>query len=82
MNYYEEGQEQGRIDPYQILLSDARLEVRLICGPEGGFTDEEVNNLISRGAKNINLGPRVLRAETASTCALSIAQYLWGDLKN
>ena len=66
-------------------MSDLVLKTRqmgLICGPEGGFTDEEVNRLISRGAKNINLGPRVLRAETASTCAISIAQYLWGDLKN
>jgi 16S rRNA (uracil1498-N3)-methyltransferase len=28
----------------------------------------------------VRLGPRILRAETAAVTALSIAQFLWGDL--
>ena len=51
----------------------------IICGPEGGFTDGELHELIKQDAKLINLGPRVMRAETASICALNLAQFLWGD---
>jgi len=51
----------------------------IICGPEGGFSEMEIRRLTEQGAMPVNLGPRILRAETASTCALSIAQYVWGD---
>lgn len=53
----------------------------LTIGPEGGFSNKEIN----LGNKNSffpsSLGPRILRSETASTTAVSIIQYLWGDLK-
>lgn len=35
-------------------------------GPEGGFTDAEIDLAASRGARLISLGPRVLRIETAA----------------
>ena len=37
----------------------------LITGPEGGFTEEEVNEATEHGFQSITLGPRRLRAETA-----------------
>lgn len=49
-------------------------------GPEGGFTSEEVNAAKNAGAHIVNLGKRVLRTETATISALSIVQFLAGDL--
>jgi len=43
----------------------------LIIGPEGGISDEEKNMAIENGVKLINLGPRILRAETAGLVAAS-----------
>ena len=61
-------------------LPRVQKPIAIVCGPEGGLNEEEIHCLINRGGKNINIGPRVLRAETASTCALTIAQSLWGDM--
>jgi 16S rRNA (uracil1498-N3)-methyltransferase len=39
-------------------------------GPEGGLTDDEVTSAVSSGWRTIDLGPRVLRVETAA-CLLA-----------
>jgi 16S rRNA (uracil1498-N3)-methyltransferase len=60
---------------------EARAEsVSLVIGPEGGFTVEEAAMARDRGYTMVHLGPRILRAETAALTALSLVQYLWGDL--
>ena len=41
-------------------------------GPEGDFTNEEYQALASSGAQAVDLGPLVLRAETAVACGLSV----------
>lgn len=43
----------------------------LLVGPEGGFTDEEVELAKAKNAKIISLGKRILRAETASLVLLA-----------
>jgi len=40
--------------------------VFLAVGPEGGFTDEEVSLAVAAGWRTIDLGPRILRVETAA----------------
>ncbi len=40
--------------------------VFLAVGPEGGFTDEEVALAVAAGWRTVNLGPRILRVETAA----------------
>ena len=54
----------------------------IIIGPEGGFTPEE-RDLIKaqKFATPVDLGPRILRAETAAFAALAIFQAVAGDLK-
>lgn len=52
----------------------------LLIGPEGGLSDEEINRAQASGFKPARFGPRVLRTETAPVAALTLAQYLWGDL--
>jgi 16S rRNA (uracil1498-N3)-methyltransferase len=54
--------------------------VRLIIGPEGGFTPAEVDQARDAGFRVVSLGPRRLRVETAALAALAILQYAWGDL--
>ena len=54
--------------------------VVLVCGPEGGFTDDEVAFAAVAGFVPVSLGGRVLRCETAALAALSVIQYVWGDL--
>ena len=54
--------------------------VIIVCGPEGGFTDDEVASAVSTGFVPVSLGGRVLRCETAALAALSVVQCAWGDL--
>ena len=42
-----------------------------LSGPEGGLTDEEEASARSAGFRGTNLGPRVLRAETAPLAVLA-----------
>ncbi|MBU2884424.1 16S rRNA (uracil(1498)-N(3))-methyltransferase [Gilvimarinus agarilyticus] len=54
----------------------------LLVGPEGGLSDIEITAAQGAGFTALTLGPRVLRTETAPLSAISILQYLWGDLQN
>ena len=55
--------------------------VRLLIGPEGGFSEDEINLVLSTSAFTaINLGPRILRTETAALTAISILQSQCGDI--
>ena len=44
----------------------------LAIGPEGGWTDAEVELLESRGFKRFSLGPRILRTDTATIALVSV----------
>ncbi len=54
--------------------------VLLTVGPEGGFSSEEVELAQSCGFELAHLGRRILRAETAALTALTLVQFVWGDL--
>ena len=53
----------------------------LAIGPEGGFAHQEAELAKSHGFEPIHIGRRILRAETAALAALSLVQFLWGDLR-
>ena len=54
----------------------------ILVGPEGGFSTNEINYLKEkRFIRQIDLGPRILRADTAVTAALSLWHFLNGDIK-
>lgn len=52
----------------------------LLIGPEGGLDPQEVAQAKSAGFQACQLGPRVLRTETAALTALAALQSLAGDL--
>jgi 16S rRNA (uracil1498-N3)-methyltransferase len=52
----------------------------LVIGPEGGFSADEVCEAVRNGFEPLHLGRRILRTETAAVAALSLAQFLWGDM--
>ncbi len=60
-------------------LKKVKPEVIIFCGPEKGFYESEVKFLTKIGFKNLRLGPRTLRAETAAISAISSIQTVWGD---
>lgn len=59
----------------------SELSVRLLIGPEGGLTDEEISQANQADFQDILLGPRVLRTETAALTAITALQCRFGDLK-
>ena len=52
----------------------------IFVGPEGGFEESEIEAIEEIGGKSVSLGPRILRTETASLVASSIALYELSDL--
>ena len=51
----------------------------LLIGPEGGFSDEEVETLLKKQVKPMSLGPRILRAETAAIVGLTLLGQQYGQ---
>lgn len=54
--------------------------VRLLIGPEGGLSGEEITMTETYQFTDVLLGPRVLRTETASLTAITALQLKFGDL--
>ncbi len=54
--------------------------ITLLSGPEGGLSPEEQHQAKQARFVPVRLGPRILRAETAPLAALTLVQFLWGDL--
>ncbi len=46
--------------------------VTIVIGPEGGFSEKEIEQAIKLGFKPFNLGKRILRAETAGMVAVNL----------
>ncbi|WP_166238375.1 16S rRNA (uracil(1498)-N(3))-methyltransferase [Paenibacillus turpanensis] len=54
--------------------------IAVLIGPEGGFTDAEVEEAAAAGCRPITLGKRILRTETAALAALSCIHYETGEM--
>ncbi|HTY98577.1 MAG TPA: 16S rRNA (uracil(1498)-N(3))-methyltransferase [Rhodocyclaceae bacterium] len=53
--------------------------VTLLVGPEGGFEESELAGVAAAGFRQVSLGPRLLRTETAGMAAIAAMMALWGD---
>lgn len=56
--------------------------IDLLIGPEGGFSSTEITAAEAAGFHAMQLGPRILRTETAPIAALAVLQARWGDFEN
>ncbi|HEY9869354.1 MAG TPA: RsmE family RNA methyltransferase [Candidatus Obscuribacterales bacterium] len=62
----------------KTMLHNYRIEfgrpqrVRVLVGPEGGFSDREVESASAAGFVPVSLGERILRSETAALLALAV----------
>jgi len=81
------GDERGRAPPIAETVAGLRdtlsAGIAVLIGPEGGFTETELDGLTNLPFVNaVSLGPRVLRADTAALAALAVVQALAGDWRN
>lgn len=76
--FCDEGEEGA--DPLPILAKLQPSPLAVLIGPEGGFSEDERQNLRARDfVTPLPLGPRILRADTAAVAALALVQAALGD---
>jgi 16S rRNA (uracil1498-N3)-methyltransferase len=71
---------EGADTPLHQALPPDESAVRLVIGPEGSFSDEELDAARSRGAALVTLGPGILRTETAALVGATLALARYGRL--
>lgn len=78
--------EGGGAQPLRQVLSNVEVtnprSIGVLSGPEGGFTEKELETARDYGIIAVTLGPRTLRAETAPLAAATAIFYELGDLDN
>lgn len=76
--YCDEGSEARPMS--DVLSASSQKGAALLIGPEGGFSPRERKMLRALAfVTPVTLGPRILRAETAAVCALTLWQSQVGD---
>ncbi len=72
------------LDPYsKISFKEVATPISgavFFIGPEGGFSEDEIQLMSQSGVEPVCFGPRILRTETAAIAVCSVAQALWGDM--
>ncbi len=53
-------------------------DIALIIGPEGGFSEQEAEQIIAAGGRSVSLGRRILRGETAAIALTALTAYETG----
>lgn len=57
---------------------DRTLSAAILAGPEGGFTENEIERAQAFGFVPVSLGERILRTETAAIAAVALTRYELG----
>ncbi|MGB7989402.1 MAG: 16S rRNA (uracil(1498)-N(3))-methyltransferase [Candidatus Methylophosphatis roskildensis] len=60
-------------------LTPPQQGAALLVGPEGGWSEAELAAICACGWRELTLGPRVLRSDTAGLAGLAALQACWGD---
>ncbi len=68
---YEAGRDAGNLGGEAVPDSQPASRLLLAIGPEGGWTDDEVELLASKGFRRYSLGKRILRTDTAAVALLA-----------
>ena len=72
--------ETATLTDYKCLHEKSVQHIFMGIGPEGGFTEEEIEKATACGFKTLSLGPRILKSDTATVAACALMQYQYGDL--
>ena len=56
-------------------------KILILVGPEGGFSEAEVKNILASGFTSVSLGKRIYRAETVGMLLSGILFFYFNDLK-
>ncbi|HXD74531.1 MAG TPA: 16S rRNA (uracil(1498)-N(3))-methyltransferase [Vicinamibacterales bacterium] len=71
----------GEAEPLSVLQGQpVPQDATLFVGPEGGWTEREVAAAREHGVRLVTLGHRTLRADATPVAAISVLQFLFGDL--
>jgi 16S rRNA (uracil1498-N3)-methyltransferase len=62
------------------LPARGKLKLMLIVGPEGGFSEQEIEAAEAAGCRSVSLGRRILRTETAAMVGLTCILYESGEM--
>ena len=62
----------GQTTPQQIMTNNLPEKIIVLVGPEGSFTDQEVDLALRDGFLPLDLGKRILRTETACIAAAAL----------
>lgn len=62
----------GELSAREYFTAHTADPVSIFIGPEGGFTDNEIESFHARNIPIVTTGPQILRAETAAIVALTL----------
>lgn len=77
---YENESKKCLKDLFKCYNIDCIKTVGVFIGPEGGFSEQEIELANNYDIVPVGLGKRILRTETAAVAALSVIMYEMGDL--
>ncbi|MFV0437763.1 MAG: 16S rRNA (uracil(1498)-N(3))-methyltransferase [Desulfopila sp.] len=73
-------EEERSLSLHEVTVPLDLREAVILLGPEGGLSTEEVARAQEAGWVTVSLGRRILRAETATLAAVSLLQFLTGNI--
>lgn len=73
--FYENAPKTQTLASFNASILKAK-NIAIIVGAEGGFSEIEAQKLVSLGAKEVSLGNRILRTETASIAVVAYINFL------
>ncbi|MDR1270162.1 MAG: 16S rRNA (uracil(1498)-N(3))-methyltransferase [Planctomycetaceae bacterium] len=62
----------GQTTPQIILANELPKQIIVLIGPEGSFTDQEIETALNFGFQPLDLGARILRTETACIAVAAV----------
>lgn len=70
-----ENEEENSLKDELKRITEKKLKIAVVIGPEGGIEETEVEEMKASGAKIVSLGKRILRTETVALVMAAIINY-------
>jgi 16S rRNA (uracil1498-N3)-methyltransferase len=66
----------GDVEDNQELIDNLGDDIAFFVGPEGGFSEKELALMRENSFAGLNLGPYILRLETAAICGIAVIRKM------